>query len=384
MSDVPVSAWWLAAFVPALRTGPGLAALAGSATSLAVLTRPNLAPLAVIVALPYIGRWLRHRSRAHSVDLGIFSLTAAIGPAVVGWLFNYWYGSPFLSGYGSNTSLFSWWFVPANLARYPRWFIESQTPVILVGLAAPFLLRRAGHVAGRPPRVALAWLMLVFAALVWACYLSYLVFDDWWYLRFLLPSYPMLVALASAALLIVTAANAGSSFVRRRATGTARGSRHLFLRDRKTCSTLPLARRATSGSASLPARELPDRSLLLSMQHSGSLRYYSHLPTLRYDLLAPERLDEVVAHFQARGHNVFIVLDEWEKREFRGRFARDERARGSGLGAVGESRLEDVGHAGRDLRSARSDVDEQRGAADYSVAGLSPSRTSRATRSAAC
>ena len=93
--------------------------------------------------------------------------------------------------------------MPANLARYPRWFIESQTPVILVGLAAPFLLRRAGQVAGRPPRVALAWLMLAFAALVWACYLSYLVFDDWWYLRFLLPSYPMLIVLASAALLIV-------------------------------------------------------------------------------------------------------------------------------------------------------------------------------------
>ena len=35
------------------------------------------------------------------------------------------------------------------------------------------------------------------------------------------------------------------------------------------------------------ARELPDRSLLLSMQHSGSLRYYSQLPTLRYDLVGP-------------------------------------------------------------------------------------------------
>ncbi len=102
MSDVPVSAWWLAAFVPALRTGTGLAALAGIATSLAVLTRPNLAPLAVIVALPYVVRWLRHRSLAHSVDLGIFALTAAIGPAIVAWLFNYWYGSPFLSGYGSE------------------------------------------------------------------------------------------------------------------------------------------------------------------------------------------------------------------------------------------------------------------------------------------
>jgi hypothetical protein len=70
------------------------------------------------------------------------------------------------------------------------------------------------------------------------------------------------------------------------------------------------------------ARELPDRSVLLSMQHSGSLRYYSQLPTLRYDLIDPDRLDDVVAHFQARGWDVFIVVDEWEEREFRGRFAR--------------------------------------------------------------
>ena len=70
------------------------------------------------------------------------------------------------------------------------------------------------------------------------------------------------------------------------------------------------------------ARELPNRSVLLSMQHSGSLRYYSQLPTLRYDLIDPDRLDDVVAHFQARGRDVFIVVDEWEEREFRGRFAR--------------------------------------------------------------
>jgi hypothetical protein len=321
MSDVPVSAWWLAAFVPALRTGPGLAALAGIATSLAVLTRPNLAPLAVIVALPYIGRWLKHRNRAHSLDLGIFSVTAAIGPAVVGWLFNYWYGSPFLSGYGSSTSLFSWWFIPANLARYPRWLIESQTPVILVGLAAPFLLRRAGHVAGRPPRVALARLMLVFAGLVWACYLSYLVFDDWWYLRFLLPSYPMLVTLASVALLIgLRRSPAPRSFAA--ALLVLLAAHGLYFCAQKDVFNVAVGESRYQRVGEFVGRELPDRSLLLSMQHSGSLRYYSQLPTLRYDLLPPERLDELVAHFQARGRNVFIVVDEWEEREFRDRFAR--------------------------------------------------------------
>ncbi len=320
MSDVPVSAWWMAAFVPALRKGTGLAAVAGIATSLAVLTRPNLAPLAVMVALPYVVRWLRHRSLAHGVDLGIFAVTAAVGPAIVAWLFNYWYGSPFLSGYGSSDSLFSWSFVPPNLARYPRWFLESQTPVILVGLAAPFLLRRAGQVGGRPPRVALAWLMLALAALVWGCYLGYLVFEDWWYLRFLLPSYPVLIVLASAALLIVLQRTpAPRSFAAAiLALLVAHGFSFCLNKD---VFNLAVGEARYQRVGEFAGRELPERSLLLSMQHSGSLRYYSRLPTLRYDLLAPERLDEVVAHFQARGYNVFIVLDDWEKREFRGRFA---------------------------------------------------------------
>ena len=37
--------------------------------------------------------------------------------------------------------------------------------------------------------------------------------------------------------------------------------------------------------------------------------------------LAADRLDDIVAHFQARGRGVYIVLDEWEKQDFHGRFA---------------------------------------------------------------
>ena len=35
------------------------------------------------------------------------------------------------------------------------------------------------------------------------------------------------------------------------------------------------------------ARELPERSLFLTMQHSGSLRYYGRRTTLRYDWIPP-------------------------------------------------------------------------------------------------
>ena len=187
MSDVPVTAWWLAAFVAALRPSLIYAVAAGLATSLAVLTRPNLAPLAILIAVPFAARWLAARARARTVEAVAFCVSAAIGPLTVALLFNYWYGSPFLSGYGPSSYLFSWSFVAPNLARYPRWFIESQTPLILAGVAAPFILWRRDLAAAAVPRISLPWLMLAFAALVWGSYLRYLVFEDWWYLRFLLP-----------------------------------------------------------------------------------------------------------------------------------------------------------------------------------------------------
>jgi hypothetical protein len=41
--------------------------------------------------------------------------------------------------------------------------------------------------------------------------------------------------------------------------------------------------------------------VLLAMAHSGSATYYSGRPTLRYDLLAPSRLDRVVDVLRERG-----------------------------------------------------------------------------------
>ena len=51
MSDVPVTAWWALALLFALSPLPGSPLAAGAASGLAILTRPNLIPLAVVIAL---------------------------------------------------------------------------------------------------------------------------------------------------------------------------------------------------------------------------------------------------------------------------------------------------------------------------------------------
>ena len=62
------------------------------------------------------------------------------------------YGSPLASGYGSTDVLFSLAHVGPNLARYPRWLIETQTPLI-VARATRAVLRVA---APGPARLVLA------------------------------------------------------------------------------------------------------------------------------------------------------------------------------------------------------------------------------------
>lgn len=321
MSDVPVTAWWLAGLVAAFRSGAGSAALAGLATSLAVLARPNLAPLTAVVALPYLYRFATDRStwRTCLRNLIIFLVTAAIGPAIVAALFNYWYGSPFKSGYGNTSDLFSWEYLQTNLENYPRWLVESQTVLIFAGLITPFLLRGRTKQQGLPT-AAIAWILVTMCALVWASYLTYFPFDDWGYLRFLLPSYPPLIALSSAAFVFVLRRTFAP-----RLLGTALVAlimiAGLDFGGRAAIFTMYLGETRYQRVAEFIAMSLPERALLMSMQHSGSLRYYSGRITVRYDLLRSTRLDQLVADFAARDYPVYFVLDDWEEKEFRRRFA---------------------------------------------------------------
>jgi 4-amino-4-deoxy-L-arabinose transferase-like glycosyltransferase len=322
MSDLPVTTAWLGALVAACWPGTLPAALAGLATSLAILTRPNLAPLGTVVALPFLYRLLFDRTswKRHSRDTAVFLAASAIGPAVVAVLFNYWYGSPLKSGYGTVGGIFSWVHVKANLARYPQWLITSQTVLILSGLVAPFLIPRRKSAGDVVTPAVIGWMLLATCALVWGAYLAYTPFDDWSYLRFVLPSYPPLIVLSSAALLFAVRRTLAP-----RVLGTVMILVILF-------GGLDYARRGEVFAqlfgetryqrvGEYIADNLPGRALLLSMQHSGSLRYYSRQISIRYDQVRVGRLDQLVAYFADRGYPVYFVLDEWEEADFRRLFA---------------------------------------------------------------
>ena len=103
-----------------------------------------------------------------------------------------WYGSPFNSGYGSAGQLYSVASIWPNLQRYPVWLVQSHSPLSLLFLLPLVMWKRLD---ADWTGVRLAYLLI---GATWLSYLPYFAFEEWWYLRFMLPSIPaMLVLIAS-------------------------------------------------------------------------------------------------------------------------------------------------------------------------------------------
>ncbi|MBI4263281.1 MAG: glycosyltransferase family 39 protein [Acidobacteria bacterium] len=312
MSDVPAMAWWAIAIVLALGRSRWHVVTAGLAAAAAILTRPNLFLLAVPVAALIVVRETRGRDRL--VSALAFTAATLPGPIAVAIINHHLYGSPFTSGYGTFATLYAGRHALDNLARYPAWLLQAQTPFILLALAAPSLLRRQGRVdAAR-----LASWGLAFSVLVFLLYLWYTPFGDWTYLRFLLPAYPLLLAGAAAALVLVApqrprarALTIALTAVVLVAWGAWHGRAAFRVRGEE----------ARYANAARLASALPANAAIICNQHSGSLRYYANRLTLRYEWLDADMYATALAYLRASGRPVYAVLDDWERDVFRSRYA---------------------------------------------------------------
>jgi hypothetical protein len=236
------------------------------------------------------------------------------------------YGSALATGYGPVDSLYSWSFFWKNLARYPSWIVQTETVFVLLALIAPFVLKPDPSMPGReqhPRRLAVVWLS--FIALNVLMYLFYLPWEEWWYVRFLMPAYPPMLALTAAALWTLAAPLEGfvpgtqgllaamviaAVLWHGAAFSVERGAQLQWIAEQryKTVGTYVDA-------------TLPHRAALICMQHSGSARYYSGRITVRYDVIEPPDLALVVGQLRRLGYVPYILLEDWEEPQFRARFA---------------------------------------------------------------
>jgi hypothetical protein len=163
-----------------------------------------------------------------------------------------------------------------------------------------------------------------------ASYLSYAAFDAWWYLRFFLPVFPlMLVLVAAGSVWLLRLVWAPLRLVIAIAVFLPFSAYEVKLAADRAAFTVHTYEQRYIEAAEKVAADTPVDAVILSMQHSGSVRYYAGRRTLRYDLLAPEWLDRAVAALVARGAPCFVLVDDWEEPIFSARFAAS-----SGLGGL--------------------------------------------------
>ncbi len=287
MSDVAATFWSLAALYCGLRgrseTRWNLAA--GLAFGMSVLIRP----MSVLLGIPLL--------LASRLDVRSIRNLLLGGSPMLLLLLSYntaTYGHPLTTGYGlaGLWDAFAWANIPDRLRAYSSWTLQLMNPLVCVGWIAALIDRR---ILLRD-RLMIGWWFAMFLF----AYSSYGPADAWWYTRFLLPAYPALALGFALALRGLVDALA------RRLPGWGSAFR--------VASILVVAMIVGTGTSSLPARgvygierqeliypvasrwaarALPADALVLSVQMSGALRYYTDLTPVRWDVLDPPSFDRL-------------------------------------------------------------------------------------------
>jgi Bacterial membrane protein YfhO/Dolichyl-phosphate-mannose-protein mannosyltransferase len=304
MSDVLATCWTLAAVWASLRSRKtaGWAVAAGAAFGVAVLIRPTgiLILPALLCCLP-----LKPRAWLYFVLGGLPMAAAQLAYNAAA------YGHPFQTGYqkiGLHQELRATG-ASARLRHYVYWLGMTLSPFVLLGWAGVAFVRR---VDGRVRAMLLAWFG---AYLVFYC--CYDVYNVWWYTRFLLPGIPALILgalLTGRAALSRLAARAGED--RRSIIQWSAAALLLavvlqyewhYVRQFNVFITAEV-------EAHLPAacrradRTLPADAMIVSMELSGALKFYTRRPILRWDLVAPEHWSTIKTRAAEKGMKWYALL----------------------------------------------------------------------------
>jgi hypothetical protein len=295
---------------------------AGALTGLAVLTRPNLVPLALVVATPLLWRRDRRRHRLGAFVLG--GVPAAVVLIAVQWRI---YGTPFASGHGSFSYLFSAANVLPNVRDYTMRLLAGEWPALLLTAAAALVTWRCAadsqngsdEFATPSPHNAVLFAVLSTAAVL-LCYLPYGVFPDWTYLRFLLPAFPAVFA-AVAALTVVAASRLPAPLRGVALLAAVTLVCALDIRNAHRLQAFELRR--NEGRYEIAGRylasALPRNAVVIAAQESASVWHYTGRPVLRWDLLDIE-LDTAIERLQLLGRHPVLVVEDWEGPDLRRKF----------------------------------------------------------------
>ena len=304
MSDVLATAWALAAVLAAYRARGGSvlwAAAAGAAFGVGVLVRPTnaLVLLPLLVALPArAGSWLSFAAGGLPFAAFHFLYGAAA------------FGSPWTTGYRSLLSEgMALPNFPARARHYAYWTARLMSPLLPIGWLAVAADRRA------PPRDCAVLISWFGAFLLFYCF--YAVYDAWWYTRFLLPGLPALIlgALVVARDLVIRDGDARRP---RWAAGIAIALLAAALvveidfDEKNRVHRFYKSERIYPQGCAMARRRLPKNAVVVAMQMSGALHYYTPLTYAMWNWLLPERFEQLRVSTESRGFRWYALLAPFE------------------------------------------------------------------------
>jgi hypothetical protein len=305
MTDVPVSAAWTLALVLSLGGWP---AGAGVAAGAALLIRPNLAAVAIAL-LGWLMLTRRHPLRFLLGLLPFAGVLAIINASL--------YESFTVSGYGTLQELYSWSYAATNLRQFARWTFDTQTAIVAIAVLS-FVLPRVFPASRVPyPRV----LLIAVGGAITLSYVFYQPFDAWWYLRFLLPAWPILMVVTVAAIVAV-AERLAKPFAPAVAllAVAALAANGLRVAAMRSAFEVGRGERRYVDVARFIEANTDRRAVIFALQHSGTLRLYAGRLTLRFDQLDPAWFDRAIAFLAASGRHPYIVVQGDEESGFKARF----------------------------------------------------------------
>ena len=308
MSDVLATAWALGAILAAYRARPrnsaGWATLAGAAYGIGVLVRPTNALLLVplVFALPMrLKAWLGFIAGGLPAAAFLFGYDAAV------------FGSPWSTGYGTTLADgMEWGNFPERARHYGFWVVRFFTPLVPLGWLAAAVDRRAPL---RDRAVLLSWFGAFF---LFYCFFA--PYEAWWYTRFLLPGVPALllgVLVVARDILF----RDGTVRLRRWAAGIAVGLLALALFaeiefiEKNRVHRFYKSERIYPRASAMARRRVPPGGVVVAMQMSGALHYYTPLSYAMWNWLLPERFATLRASTETRGHRWYALLAPFETAE---------------------------------------------------------------------
>ncbi len=298
MSDLLALVWCLAALYAALRAREkwNWALACGFAVAWAVLVRPTDLLLVVPVALALGLAWRSY------LWVGLGGLPGALLLAVYN---DKVYGSPFITGYGGDIwSAFRGEFAAHNLPFFALWIPGLLSPLVVMALAAPF------RPAGRQRELAVLGVWAVVLIGLYAFY--YHSGETWWYLRFILPAFPVLILAALVALHSFLAAAPGRKIIAGVLLAAALAWEVAQV-DRFDL-TLNKSGEATYADSSKWAREhLPANAAIICMQVSGAVHYYTDFLVIRWEQVGGDDLRRLFRVLHDQQRPVYAVLYDFEE-----------------------------------------------------------------------